>query len=106
MTVGRVRLLTLVQGFRGYLEYLCAFSGFSCGRELRFDVGSLVSWAVPTWLGRPSALLYPLGVRTEDFQGCNCCKVLSGIQGGSESKDNHLGETQRDPEHHWKSTVT
>lgn len=71
---------------------------FAQGRDLLLDVGSLVGWALPYLAGQiHSPLTLSQRVRVKDFLEW---KVVLGIHGGSETKDNHLGESQRDPEHH------
>lgn len=77
---------------------------FAQGRDLLLDVGSLVGWALPYLAGQiHSPLTFPQRVRAKDFLEW---KVVLGIHGGSETKDNHLGETQRVPSTIWNSCST
>ena len=66
------------------------------------DWTSVLWWlALPCLAGQTlGPLVLPEVVRPERFLGCTCCKVVSSVYRGSETKDSHSRETQMDPEHH------
>lgn len=82
-------------------ESLWAYSGFCPWQRptSRWRLSGGPGPTLPDWAD-PQPSCSPLRVRPEDILEWNCRKVVLGIHGGSETKDMHLGETQRDPGYH------